>query len=88
MTKETFLVIRASLADALAAGGPRGAALRGAGLASVDPGLLTEAFDARLHEPYSAATAPLLGAVRASLPSGAAAATLPGSGPTVIVWAR
>ena len=33
MTKETFLVIRASLADALAAGGPRGAALRGAGLA-------------------------------------------------------
>ncbi len=32
--------------------------------------------------------APLLEAVRADLPAGALGATLSGSGPTVIVWAR
>ena len=33
MTTETYLFVRGWLAEALAAGGPRGAALRGAGLA-------------------------------------------------------
>ncbi len=39
----------------------------------------------RLHEPYR--PSPLLDAIRADLPAGAAGATLSGSGPTVIVWA-
>ena len=42
----------------------------------------------RLHEPYRAAHAPALEAVRADLPAGALGATLSGSGPTVIVWAE
>ena len=33
MTTETYLFVRAWVADALVGGGPRGAALRGAGLA-------------------------------------------------------
>jgi homoserine kinase len=64
------------------------AALLGAGLASGDPALLADAFADRLHEPYRAANAPLLGAIRAEPPAGAVAATLSGSGPTVIVWTR
>ena len=44
--------------------------------------------DDRLHEPYRAANAPLLAAVRERLPDGALGTTLSGSGPTVIVWAR
>ena len=64
------------------------AALLGAGLASGDPDLLADAFDDRLHERYRATMAPLLSQIRAALPAGADAATLSGSGPTVIVWAR
>lgn len=64
------------------------AALLGAALASADADLLAEAFADRLHEPYRAANAPLLAAVRGDLPAGAVGATLSGSGPTVIVWAR
>jgi homoserine kinase len=64
------------------------AALLGAGLASGDASLLAAAFADRLHEPFRAAAAPLLGAVRDRLPSGAVGATLSGSGPTVIVWAE
>jgi homoserine kinase len=64
------------------------AALLGAGLASGDPELLADAFDDRLHEPYRAANAPLLGEIRAQPPAGSEAATLSGSGPTVIVWTR
>jgi homoserine kinase len=64
------------------------AALLGAGLASGDPELLAAAFADRLHEPYRAAGAPLLGEIRSALPAGAVGATLSGSGPTVIVWAR
>ena len=45
-------------------------------------------LDDRLHEPYRAVNAPLLEAVRSELPHGALGATLSGSGPTVIVWAR
>jgi homoserine kinase len=64
------------------------AALLGAGLASGDPELLAESFVDRLHEPYRAPHAPLLEEVRDELPRGAVGATLSGSGPTVIVWAR
>jgi homoserine kinase len=64
------------------------AALLGAALASGSPGLFAAALDDRLHEPYRAATAPLLAAVRAELPAGALGATLSGSGPTVMIWAR
>ena len=64
------------------------AALLGAALASGSSELFGAALDDRLHEPYRAAGAPLLGAVRAALPGGALGATLSGSGPSVIVWAR
>jgi homoserine kinase len=64
------------------------AALLGAGLASGRADVLADAFADRLHEPYRAAAAPLLDAVRIRLPAGAAGVTLSGSGPTVIVWAH
>ena len=64
------------------------AAILGAALASGSPGLFAAALDDRIHEPYRAAHAPLLAAVRADLPAGALGATISGSGPTVIVWAR
>ena len=64
------------------------AALLGAALASGSADLFAAALDDRLHEPYRAAKAPLLAAVRAELPTGALGATISGSGPTVIVWAR
>lgn len=64
------------------------AALLGAGLVAGSVELLSEAFHDRLHEPYRAALAPLLGSVREHLPTGAVGATLSGSGPTVVVWAR
>jgi homoserine kinase len=64
------------------------AALLGAALASGSEGLLGAALEDRLHEPYRASTAPLLAAVRDALPAGALGATLSGSGPAVIVWAR
>jgi homoserine kinase len=64
------------------------AALLGAGLASGSAELLAAAFEDRLHEPFRAANAPLLGSVRERLPAGAVGATLSGSGPTILVWAR
>jgi homoserine kinase len=64
------------------------AALLGAALASGSAELFGEALADRLHEPYRAARAPLLGAVRTRLPDGALGATLSGSGPSVVVWAR
>jgi len=63
------------------------ATLLGAALASGSQELFAAAFDDRLHEPYRAASAPLLGAIKQQLPAGALGATLSGSGPTVIVWA-
>jgi homoserine kinase len=63
------------------------ATLLGAALASGSAELFAAAADDRLHEPYRAAKAPLLAAVRAELPEGALGATISGSGPTVIVWA-
>jgi homoserine kinase len=64
------------------------AALLGAALASGSPELFGAALVDRLHEPYRAENAPLLAAIRGTLPKGAVGATLSGSGPTVIVWAR
>jgi homoserine kinase len=64
------------------------AALLGAALASGSPELFARALDDRLHEPYRGANAPLLAEVRDDLPASALGATLSGSGPTVIVWAR
>jgi len=64
------------------------AAMLGAAVASGSADLFAAAADDRLHEPYRAAHAPVLAAVRELLPDGALAATLSGSGPTVIVWAR
>jgi homoserine kinase len=64
------------------------AAFLGAALASGSEALFAEALGDRLHEPYRTAGAPLLEEVRERLPAGALGATLSGSGPTVIVWAR
>jgi homoserine kinase len=64
------------------------AALLGAAVASGSADLFAAAADDRLHEPYRARNAPLLTAVRERLPAGALGATLSGSGPTVVVWAR
>jgi homoserine kinase len=64
------------------------AALLGAAVASGSEELFAAAADDRLHEPYRAEQAPLLAAVRERFPDGALGATLSGSGPTVIVWAR
>jgi homoserine kinase len=64
------------------------AALLGAAVTSGSAELFAAAADDRLHEPYRAPRAPALAAVREQLPAGALGATLSGSGPTVIVWAR
>lgn len=64
------------------------AALLGAALTTGSAELFAEALDDRLHEPHRAATAPLLEQVRADLPTCALGATISGSGPTVVVWAR
>jgi homoserine kinase len=64
------------------------AALLGAGAATNDPELFAAALGDQIHEPYRAKLAPALEAVRADLPTGAAGATISGSGPTVIVWTR
>jgi len=61
------------------------AALLGAALATGSAELFAAALDDRLHEPYRSA---FLADVRAELPAAALGATLSGSGPTVIVWAR
>jgi homoserine kinase len=64
------------------------AALLGAAVSRRSPELFGEALHDRIHEPYRAAKAPLLEAVRNDLPDGALGVTLSGSGPTVIVWTR
>jgi homoserine kinase len=61
------------------------AALLGAALASGSERLFAAALDDRLHEPYRSV---FLADVRATLPDSALGATLSGSGPTVLVWAR
>jgi homoserine kinase len=62
------------------------AAILGAAIAAGDGRLFDASHADRLHEPYRAATAPLLADLRGDLPVGAHGATLSGSGPTVIVW--
>lgn len=64
------------------------ATLLGAAVAGGSADLFAAAADDRLHEPYRAPQAPALAAVREQLPDAALGATLSGSGPTVIVWAR
>jgi len=64
------------------------AALLGAALAAGSPALFAASAADRLHEPYRAADAPHLAAIRADLPAGALGAALSGSGPTVLVWAE
>ena len=64
------------------------ATLLGAALAQGSAELFGAALDDRLHEPYRASKTPLLAAVRSDLPDGVLGATISGSGPTVIVWAR
>ena len=64
------------------------AALLGAALVAGSEELFADVLDDRLHEPYRAADAPLLASARPDLPAGALGATLSGSGPTMIVWAR
>ena len=61
------------------------AALLGAALAAGSESLFASALDDRLHEPYRSA---FLADVRAGLPETALGATLSGSGPTIVVWAR
>lgn len=60
-------------------------ALLGASIAAGSPELFAAALADRLHEPYRS---PLLGEIRANLPAGALGATLSGSGPSIVVWAR
>lgn len=60
-------------------------ALLGAALATRSPDLFAAALSDRLHEPYRS---PLLHKIRATLPPGALGATLSGSGPSIVVWAR
>ncbi|MCS7008045.1 MAG: hypothetical protein NZL88_10880, partial [Gaiellaceae bacterium] len=62
------------------------ALLLGAAIGSGDGALMAAALDDRLHEPYR--PSPLLEALRADPPPGAAGATLSGSGPSVVVWAH
>jgi homoserine kinase len=64
------------------------AALLGAALASSSAELFAEALADRLHEPYRALGRATLAQVRERPPPGSLGATLSGSGPTVIVWAR
>ena len=62
------------------------AALLGTALATGSRDLFAAALDDRLHEPYRLESAPLLGVVRTRPLRGMIAATLSGSGPSVVVW--
>jgi homoserine kinase len=78
----------ASVSHADAAFSVARATLLGAGIAAGSSELLGEAFADSLHEPYRGPLSPVYGSIREHLPAGAAGATISGSGPTVIVWAR
>jgi len=62
------------------------ATLLGAAIASGDGRLMADAFHDRLHEPYRAASAPLLVLLHEAPVDGQVGVTLSGSGPSVIVW--
>ncbi len=64
------------------------AALLGAAIAAGNADLLAAAFHDVLHEPYRAQDAPLLEELRLHPVEGMAGATLSGSGPSIVVWAR
>lgn len=85
-TSESRRALPSSISHAEAATTAGRAALLGAAAASGNADLFAAALADRLHEPYR--PSPILAAVRDALPAGAAGATLSGSGPTVIVWAR
>jgi homoserine kinase len=87
-TKESRAALPESVPHGDAAYTAARAAYLGAALVSHSPELFAQALDDRIHEPYRAANAPLLREVRAELPEGAVGATISGSGPTVMVWAR
>jgi homoserine kinase len=87
-TAEARAALPADVSHADAAFTAGRATLLGAALAAGSAELFAEALADRLHEPYRAKHAPILARVRAELPEGALGATLSGSGPTVIVWAR
>jgi homoserine kinase len=84
-THASRAALPASIPHADAAFSAGRSALLGAALASGSEELFAAALDDRLHEPYRS---PFLAEVRDELPDGALGATLSGSGPTVIVWAR
>jgi homoserine kinase len=88
LTAESRAALPESVPHADAAFSAGRAALLGAALAGRSADLFEAALEDRLHEPYRAASAPLLGQVREQLPAAAVGATLSGAGPTVIVWAR
>jgi homoserine kinase len=88
LTAESRAALPASVPHADAAFSAGRAALLGAALASQSADLFEAALDDRLHEPYRAASAPLLDQIRGQLPGASVGATLSGAGPTVIVWAR
>jgi homoserine kinase len=87
-TAEARAALPAEVTHADAAFTVSRATLLGAALAAGSEELFASALDDRLHEPYRAAGAPLLAEVRAEPPAGALGATISGSGPSVIVWAR
>lgn len=84
-TPESRRALPASVPHADASFTAGRAALLGAALASGSEELFAAALADRLHEPYRS---PFLERVRADLPGSALGATLSGSGPSVIVWAR
>jgi homoserine kinase len=71
-----------------AAAAAASSALLGAAIASGDAGLFAAALQDRLHEPYRIADVPVLRELRGRPIRGSAGATLSGSGPSVVVWAR
>jgi homoserine kinase len=88
LTAESRAALPTTVPHADAAFSAGRAALLGAALGSRSADLFEAALEDRLHEPYRADGAPLLGQVREQLPASAVGATLSGAGPTVIVWAR
>ncbi len=72
----------------MAAAASAQAALLGAAIAAGNADLLEAAFHDVLHEPFRIQDAPLLEELRSHPAEGMAGATLSGSGPSVVVWAR
>jgi homoserine kinase len=84
-TAESRSALPTHVAHADAAYTAARSALLGAALATGSADLFSAALGDRLHEPYRSE---LLREIRADLPPSALGATLSGSGPSVVVWAR